>query len=95
MTVEAYLASLPTCTLHSDSSLAIFELKTRAEQLIAEVQSYLDAAAGLDEHSRLTLQNDIALLQTALTGYIYAEIEPLVTTLANDFEQIKGAYPLD
>lgn len=95
LTVEAYLASLPTCTLHSDSSLAIFELKTRAEQLIAEVQSYLDAAAGLDEHSRLTLQNDIALLQTALTGYIYAEIEPLVTTLANDFEQIKGAYQLD
>ena len=95
LTADAYLASLPTCTLHSDSSLAIFELKTRAEQLIAQVQTYLDAATALDETSRTTLQNDIALLQTALTGYIYAEIEPLVTALANDFEQIKGAYPLD
>lgn len=69
LSTEAYLASLPTCTVHSESSLGIFELKTRAEQLISEVLGYLADATGLDEASRTLLNNDIAALQTALTGY--------------------------
>lgn len=91
LTIDAYLASLPTCTVHSDSSLTIFELKTRAEQLIAEVTAYLGSAASIDEASRTILTDDIAALQAALTGYEYAQIEPLVATLTSDYERIKGA----
>lgn len=90
LSTEAYLASLPTCTVHSESSLGIFELKTRAEQLISEVLGYLAGAAGLDEASRTLLNNDIAALQTALTGYDFAQIEPLLNTLSSDFARIQG-----
>lgn len=95
LTVEAYLASLPTCAIHSDSSLAIFELKTRAEQLITEVQNYLNAVTTLDDVSRAVLTDDIAALQSALIGYEYARIEPVVGTLTSDYERIKGEHPLN
>lgn len=90
LSTDAYLASLPTCTVHSEGSLAIFELKARGEQLIAEVQAYLAGASGLDDTSRALLEGDIAALQTALTGYEYAVIEPAINTLSSDFARISG-----
>ena len=71
-------------------SLGVFELKARAEQLIAEVQSFLGSATSLEETLRTTLLDDISRLQSALTGYDYAQIEPLVNALTSDFERIKG-----
>lgn len=90
LSIDEYLASLPTCTLHSEGSLGVFELKARAEQLIAEVQSFLGSATSLEETLRTTLLDDISRLQSALTGYDYAQIEPLVNALTSDFERIKG-----
>ena len=60
------------------------------KQLIAEVQSFLGSATSLEETLRTTLLDDISRLQSALTGYDYAQIEPLVNALTSDFERIKG-----
>ena len=86
LSTDAYLASLPTCTVHSEGSLAIFELKARGEQLIAEVQAYLAYDSG--DQARISAAS--AALQTALTGYEYAVIEPAINTLSSDFARISG-----
>ncbi len=89
LSLEAYTAARPTCPLHSDGSLSVFELKTRAEALIAEVETFLDEHGSVDDASRELLRGDISALNAALAGYDYATIEPLVTALNTNYTNVK------
>jgi len=91
---DLYLESLPTCILHSDGSLGVFEMKALAEQLISEVQQYLSDSPDLSAAAEAKLRNDVAYLSNALIGYDYAQIEPLVSQLREDFESIKNGIVL-
>ena len=92
--IEEYLAGVPTCTVHADGSLSVFELKAQAEELIATVRAYLAEIGSIDAASRTTLEADIQQLEYVLSGYEYSQIEPLVSTLSRDYNAISQAYPL-
>ena len=85
MTTDEFIASMKTCTVHSDGSLSIFELKTDAQDLMQQVTDYLNTATGVPEDAGNTLKDDMAALEVALTGYEYSEIEPLYEALRNNF----------
>ena len=89
LTIDEYLSAIPTCTTHSGESLSVFELKSGAEALIAEVQTFLNSNAGVDDASRQLLKEDISALNEALNGYDYAQIEPKVSALRGDYYQVK------
>jgi len=92
---QDYLAGIPICNVHSDGSLALFELKSRAEALIDSVEGYLDKVATISDDAKNRLNNDVAALQNALSGYSYSEIEPLVQSLSKSFEEISSEYPTE
>ena len=91
---EEYFAALPACTVHSDGTLGVFELKTRAEELIATVEAYLEEVRGIDAASKNLLEADIQQLRFVLSGYEYSKIEPLVDTLSRDYAAVSDTYPL-
>ncbi len=47
MSIDEFVASMKTCTIHSDGSLSIFQLKTDAQDLIQQVTDYLNTATGV------------------------------------------------
>ena len=90
---EEYFAALPACTVHSDGTLGVFELKTRAEELIATVEAYLEEVRGIDAASKNLLEADIQQLRFVLSGYEDSKIEPLVDTLSRDYAAVSDTYP--
>ena len=90
LTTDEFIASMKTCTVHSEGSLSIFELKTNAQDLIQQATDYLNTATGIPDDSRNTILDDIAALEVALTGYEYSVIEPLYTTLQTDFTALQS-----
>jgi len=90
LTTEEFVASLKTCTVHSDGSLSIFQLKTQSQDLIQQVTDYLGSAANVPEERKNQLKDDIAALEVALVGYQYSEIEPLYQTLKTDFTTLQS-----
>ncbi|MEN6339084.1 MAG: transglycosylase domain-containing protein [Clostridiaceae bacterium] len=90
LTTDEFIASMKTCTVHSDGSLSIFELKLNAQDLIQTVSDYLNTATGVPQEMSDTLKNDIAALEVALTGYEYSVIEPLYTTLQTDYTALQN-----
>jgi hypothetical protein len=81
---------MKTCTVHSDGSLSIFELKINAQDLMQTVTDYLNTAVGIPMEMSDKLKNDVAALEVALTGYEYSVIEPLYTTLQTDFTALQN-----
>ncbi len=92
-TMEEYVASFQTCTVHAQGSLSVFELRTKAEALVNTVQQYLSSGARFGEEERILLNSDISLLLGSLSGYEYSQIEPLYAALQNDFAKILNQYP--
>ena len=90
LSTEEFVASLKTCTVHSDGSLSIFQLKTQSQDLIQQATDYLDSAANIPEDRKNQIKDDIAALQVALVGYQYSEIEPLYQTLKTDFTTLQS-----
>ncbi len=90
LSTDEFIASMKTCTVHSDGSLSIFELKLNAQDLIQRVSDYLNTATGVPQEMSDKLKNDIAALEVALTGYEYSVIEPLYTTLQTDFTALQS-----
>ena len=90
LSTEEFVASMKTCTVHSDGSLSIFELKTQSQDLIQQVNDYLNSAANVPEERSNQLKDDIAALEVSLVGYQYSEIEPLYQTLNNDFISLQS-----
>lgn len=90
LTTEEFVASLKTCTVHSDGSLNIFALKTQSQDLIQQVTDYLNTASNVPENRKNQLKDEIAALEVALVGYQYSEIEPLYEALKNDFTALQG-----
>ncbi|MCE5188922.1 MAG: transglycosylase domain-containing protein [Eubacteriales bacterium] len=90
LTTEEFVASMKTCTVHSDGSLSIFELKTQSQDLIQQVNDYLDSAANVPDERKNQLKDEIAALEVALVGYQYSEIEPLYQTLKSDFTSLQS-----
>ncbi|NLI53053.1 MAG: hypothetical protein GX417_01875 [Clostridiales bacterium] len=90
LTTDEFIASFKTCTVHSDGSLSIFELKTQSQDLIQQVRDYLNTASGIPDDLANNLRDDIAALEVALSGYQYSEIEPLFETLSNDFTALQS-----
>ncbi|HWP22008.1 MAG TPA: transglycosylase domain-containing protein [Candidatus Cryosericum sp.] len=90
LSTDEFIASMKTCTVHSDGSLSIFELKLNAQDLIQQVSDYLNTATGVPQEMSDKLKNDIAALEVALTGYEYSVIEPLYTTLQTDFTALQN-----
>ncbi len=91
LSLEDFTAALSTCSVHADGSLSIFELKTTAEDLIQQVNDYINTHSDLNEATRMTLRDDIAALEVALSGYQYSEIEPLYKQLLTDFQTVQNA----
>lgn len=90
LSTEEFVASLKTCTVHSDGSLSIFQLKTQSQDLIQQVTDYLGSAANVPEERKNQLKDDIAALEVALVGYQYSEIEPLYQALKTDFTTLQS-----
>ncbi|MEA4937996.1 MAG: transglycosylase domain-containing protein [Christensenella sp.] len=90
LSTEEFVASLKTCTVHSDGSLSIFQLKTQSQDLIQQVSDYLGSAANVPEERKNQLKDDIAALEVALVGYQYSEIEPLYQALKTDFTTLQS-----
>ena len=90
LTTEEFVASLKTCTVHSDGSLNIFALKTQSQDLIQQVTDFLHSAANVPEDRANPLKDDIAALEVALVGYQYSEIEPLYQKLKSDFTTLQS-----
>ena len=90
LSTEEFIASLKTCTVHSDGSLSIFQLKTQSQDLIQQVSDYLGSAANVPEDRKNQLKDDIAALEVALVGYQYSEIEPLYQALKTDFTTLQS-----
>ncbi|MDO4572846.1 MAG: transglycosylase domain-containing protein [Clostridia bacterium] len=90
LTAEAFTAALSTCVLHADGSLSIFELRTNAEDLIQRVRDYLSSHQDVSAEQRASLQDTIAALEVALSGYQYSEIEPLYQQLRNAFDTLQN-----
>jgi len=90
LSTEEFVASLKTCTVHSDGSLSIFQLKTQSQDLIQQVNDYLASAASVPEDRKNQLKDDIAALEVALVGFQYSEIEPLYQTLKSDFTALQS-----
>jgi len=90
LSIDEFIASMPTCTVHSDGSLSIFSLKTDAQDLIQQVTDYLNTATGIPEDAANTLKDDMAALEVALTGYEYSQIEPLYEALQSDFTALQS-----
>lgn len=90
LTLEEFIASMKTCTVHSDGSLSIFELKTQCQDLIQQVNDYLGSAANVPEDRSNSLRDDIAALEVALVGFQYSEIEPLYQTLKSNFAALQS-----
>ncbi len=95
LSIDEFVASMPTCTVHADSSLSIFELKTNSQDLIQQVTDYLSNTVGVPEDTLATLQDDIAALEVALTGYEYSVIEPAYEKLLTDFDALKNPDDAD
>ena len=85
LSIDEFIASMKTCTVHSDGSLSIFQLKLDAQDLIQQATDYLNTATGVPLEQSDQLKDDIAALEVALTGYEYSVIEPLYETLQTDF----------
>lgn len=90
LSVDDFVASMKTCTVHSDGSLSIFSLKTQSQDLIQQVTDYLATASGVPQEMSDQLKDDIAALEVALVGYQYSEIEPKYQTLLNDFTTLQS-----
>lgn len=90
LTTDEFIASMKTCTVHSDGSLSIFELKLNAQDLIQQATDYLNTASGIPNDSRNIILDDISALEVALTGYEYSVIEPLYTKLQTDFAALQA-----
>jgi hypothetical protein len=90
LSTDEFIASMKTCTVHSDESLSIFQLKLDAQDLIQQVTDYLNTAVGVPLEQSDKLKNDIAALEVALTGYEYSAIEPLYETLRTDFTALQS-----
>ena len=90
LTTDEFIASMKTCTVHSDGSLSVFELKTKAQDLIQRVSDYLKTANNVPVEMSNQLKDDIAALEVALSGYQYSEIEPLFEKLTNDFTALQS-----
>ena len=93
MTAEEFLATLSTCSVHAGGSLSIFELKTASDDLIQAANDYLAAVPDLEQASRDLLNDDLAALQTSMTGYEYSIIEPQYNKLKMDYERISAEHP--
>jgi penicillin-binding protein 1A len=93
LSADEYVATMPTCTIHADGALSVFELSANAEDLILGVTDYLNAVTDLDEGSRQTLSEGITSLQSLLSGRDYATIEPAFNKLKLDYERISGEHP--
>ncbi len=93
LSLEEYLATVPTCTVHADGALSIFELKTSAEDLIQGVRDYLGAVSELPEESRNTLTDGAAALEVLLPDNQYSVIEPAYNKLKMDYERISAEVP--
>lgn len=88
LSIEAYTEAHSICTIHADGSLTIFELRTNAQDLIQQVKDFLSRNKDISSDQRAQLQDMIAALEVALSGYQYSEIEPLYKQLLNAFQQI-------
>jgi len=95
LSMEEFLSTLQICSVHSDGSLALFELKAQAESLIDSVESYLDKVSEIDDDAKKKLKDDVDALRESLSGYTYSDIEPLVNALIGDFEEISANYPVE
>ena len=93
LSLDAYLATVPTCTAHADGALSIFELKTRAEDLIQAVRDYLTAVSELSEDYKNTLTDGVAALEVLLPDNQYSVIEPAYNKLKIDYERIAAEVP--
>jgi len=90
LSIDDFVASMKTCTVHSDGSLSIFSLKTQSQDLIQQVTDYLAGATGVPQEMSDQLKDDIAALEVALVGYQYSEIEPKYQTLQSDFTALQS-----
>ena len=93
LSLEEYLATVPTCTLHADGALSIFELKTASEDLIQSVRDYLAAVQTMPEEPNATLLDDMAALEVLLPDNQYSVMEPAYNKLKMDYERISAEYP--
>ena len=90
LTTDEFIASMKTCTVHSDGSLSIFTLKLNAQDLMQQAKDYLNTATGIPDDQKSTIQDDVAALEVALTGYEYSVIEPLYTKLQTDYAALQA-----
>ncbi len=94
LTTDEFIANMKTCTVHSDGSLSIFELKTQSQDLIQQVRDYLNTATGIPTDQENVIRDDISALEVALSGYQYSEIEPLFEKLKTDFTALQSYMAL-
>ena len=90
LTMDEFIASMKTCTVHADGSLSIFELKTQSQDLIQQATDYLNSAANIPQEMSNQIKDDIAALEVALVGYQYSEISPLYQTLKTNFTALQS-----
>lgn len=87
---DAFIAQYPTCTLHSGETLAVFELKAKAEALISSASILLSTDQSLTDTERKKLSEAMDDLQAVMNSFEYAEIEPPYEALRETFKAAGG-----
>ena len=99
-TIEEYAANADPallCGLHTPpyhgGGDGLSQAVIAANELITDVQTYLNTVVALPETERSTLENGISLLRTALDNSDLDEIRNYTSSLEYNYGIIKGNYP--
>lgn len=79
--IQGYMASLPTCMVHSEDSKAVFELKAKASALLEEAAALMKDLGENDPEAAAIIQEKVTALQGVMNSYDFAQIEPIVDEL--------------
>ena len=88
-TAEEYLASMPSCTMHSQDSMEVFELRDKANTLMADAETLLEGVT--DAALAQQVRDAVDALKAVLDSYDYATIEQYLTRLEAAVEQVTEA----
>ncbi len=85
-TIEEFVAQLQTCNKHTKDAIGIFELKEEAHALVETVREFMKKNS-LDSDTETLLDYDIKQLEQTLSGFEYADIEAMMTTLELNYKE--------
>jgi hypothetical protein len=90
LSIDDFVASMKTCTVHSDGSLSIFSLKTQSQDLIQQATDYLAGATGVPAGNERPAQGRYRRAGSRVVGYQYSRLNRKYQTLQSDFTALQS-----